>query len=155
LTVEVRLATRADVPVLARMRALWTQKNAGYPIEDPDYDAAFASWFEAEQHHRITWVGEVDGLVVGMLNLLVFTRMPRPGVSRSCWGYLANFFVDPAVRNSGVGRELLETCIRYADTHDFARILLSPSERSVPLYARAGFGPATEVMIRPGRPPAG
>ncbi len=152
---DVRLATPADIAVLAHLRASWTEENAGHPIDDPDYADSFASWFAAEQHQRVTWIGELDGRAVGMLNLLVFTRMPRPGIAVSRWGYLANFYVAPPARNCGLGRLLLDACTGYADAHDFARILLSPSERSVPLYARAGFGPASEVMIRPGRPPAG
>lgn len=148
---NVRLATPSDLDLLARLRATWTEENAGHPIDDPEYSDAFEAWYAAEQHQRVTWIGELDGRAVGMLNLLVFTRMPRPGIPVSRWGYLANFFVAADARNSGLGRLMLDACTEYADAHDFVRILLSPSERSVPLYARAGFGPATEVMIRPGR----
>ncbi len=151
---NVRLATPADIGVLAQFRAAWTQENAGHQIEDPEYGDAFAAWFAAEQHQRVTWIGESDGRASGMVNLLVFTRMPRPAITLSRWGYLANLYVDPTARNSGLGRQLLDACTQYADAHDFVRILLSPSERSVPLYARAGFGPATDIMIRSGRPPA-
>jgi hypothetical protein len=42
----------------------------------------------------------------------------------------------------------------HADEHGFARLVLSPSERSVPFYARAGFEPATSLMVRPGPTPA-
>jgi hypothetical protein len=28
---------------------------------------------------RITWLAEVDGHLVGMMNLAIFERMPRPG----------------------------------------------------------------------------
>ena len=43
---------------------------------------------------------------------------------------------------------MLDACTSYADSHGFVRIVLSPSERSVPLYARAGFVPATSLMVR-------
>ena len=89
-----------------------------------------------------------------MLNLLVFTRMPSPrppGSTRPTrWGYLANFFVRPEHRGRGLGSRLLDACATYADQHGFARVVLSPSERSVPLYARHGFAPATSLMLRPG-----
>jgi GNAT superfamily N-acetyltransferase len=90
-----------------------------------------------------------------MLNLLVFTRMPRPrsaavpgGPDR--WGYVANVYVLPAARDAGVGRALRDAVLAHADAEGFARLVLSPSERSVPFYERAGFVPATSLMVRPG-----
>jgi GNAT superfamily N-acetyltransferase len=91
-----------------------------------------------------------------MLNLLVFRRMPRPRSvaapgSPGLWGYVANVYVEPASRDAGAGRVLLEAATSHADAHGFARLVLSPSERSVPFYERAGFAPATSLMLRPGR----
>src|ERR1039458_5747022 len=34
------------------------------------------------------------------------------------------------------------------DGHGFARVVLSPSQRSIPLYRRAGFGPADAQIGR-------
>lgn len=130
------------------LRATWTEENAGHALDDPAYPEAFASWFASEQHQRVTWLGLVDDQPAGMLNLLVFTRMPRPGTLVSRWGYLANFFVLAEHRGGGLGSALLEACTSYADAEDFVRIVLSPSERSVPLYARTGFRAATSLMVR-------
>ena len=88
-----------------------------------------------------------------MLNLLVFTRMPFPldrrhrppdpvGLPRQ----LLRRRRPP--RHAGLGERLVAACTAYADEHGFARIVLSPSERSVPFYARAGFAPATSLMVR-------
>jgi GNAT superfamily N-acetyltransferase len=51
-------------------------------------------------------------------------------------------------RNSGLGARLLATCTAYADERGFARVVLSPSPRSVPFYARGGFESATSLMVR-------
>jgi GNAT superfamily N-acetyltransferase len=149
LVVEVRRAALADVPALAALRRAWVEENAGEPVDDDGFEDAFADWYAAEQDQRVTWLGVVEGRPVAMLNLLVFTRMPRPGMRPSHWGYLANFYVEPEHRSRGVGQALLDACTTYADEHDFVRIVLSPSERSVPLYLRAGFGPATSLLLRP------
>ncbi len=45
---------------------------------------------------------------------------------------------------------LLATLLAYADERGFARVVLGPSERSVPFYGRAGFGPADTLLLRPG-----
>jgi GNAT superfamily N-acetyltransferase len=150
---SIRTATRSDVPVLAALRRAWTEEGRG-GIDDAGYEEAFAAWFEREEHQRTTWLAEVDGVAVGMLNLLVFTRMPRPAAGPpppSRWGYVANVYVEPGARDAGVGRRLLDAVLAHADAEGFARLVLSPSERSVPFYERAGFAPATSLMLRPGR----
>jgi GNAT superfamily N-acetyltransferase len=96
------------------------------------------------------WLAEVDGVAVGMMNLAVFERMPRPGRPVSRWGYLANAFVLPEYRNQGIGKRLIMALLDHAASNDFARVVLSPSEKSISFYQRAGFGPADELMVRSG-----
>jgi GNAT superfamily N-acetyltransferase len=147
----VRLAGLDDVGTLARLRRAWTQEQAGRRLDDDGFAEAFAAWFEREYHQRLTWLAEVDGVAVGMLNMLVFTRMPKPAVPgrawSSQWGYVANVYVDAAARDRGTGRLLLDAAVDHARERGFARLVLSPSERSVPFYARAGFAPATSLMV--------
>lgn len=149
---SVRRATAVDIPTIAALRAAWTGEYAGEEIQDDDFLPAFEEWFAREADQRITWLAEIDGLPVGMLNMLVFTRMPRPrlpGENRpSQWAYIANVFVDAGQRNAGLGRRLLDAATAYAEEHGFARIVLSPSERSVPFYRRAGFASATSLLIK-------
>ncbi|MCW2854635.1 MAG: acetyltransferase [Marmoricola sp.] len=144
----MRLAGDGDSALLAGLRAAWVEENSGGPVVDDGYAAAFDAWYEREREQRLTWLAFVDDACVGMLNLLVFARMPRPGMPDSCWGYLANFYVAAEHRGSGIGTTLLAACTGYADQAGFVRIVLSPSERSVPLYERSGFAAATSLMLR-------
>jgi GNAT superfamily N-acetyltransferase len=151
----VRLATYDDRASIARLRQAWTEEGVG-PLDDQTFESRFNEWFEREHDQRLTWLAFADGVEepVGMLNLLVFTRMPTPVVPGSRrptrWGYLANCFVLADHRNTGLGALLLAACVAHADEHRFARVVLSPTELSIPFYARAGFEPATSLMIRPG-----
>lgn len=147
----VRLATQADVPALAALRRAWVEEDAG-PVEDPGYEQAFADWYAAEGDRRITWLaftGHGERAPVGMLNLFEYRRMPRPGRAVSRWGYISNVFVLAAYRNRGLGRELVDAALALARERHYARVVLSPSEPARPLYARAGFGPADELMLHP------
>lgn len=148
--VTIRRATYADVEVLAGLRRAWVEEQQGGSVDDPDFEQAFADWVDREHDQRVTWLAIAADGPVGMLNVLVFTRMPKPGRPTSRWGYLANFFVLEGHRGAGIGTRLLAECTQYADAHDFARIVLSPSERSRPLYDRVGFGPADALLVRPG-----
>ena len=118
--VEVRLALPADGPAVAALRADWTAEWTG-GVEDETYAARFADWWEAEAGRRLTWVAWVDEQPVGMMNLAVFERMPRPGKPPSRWGYLGNAFVLAAWRSQGIGTELLSALLGYARSAGFVR----------------------------------
>jgi GNAT superfamily N-acetyltransferase len=152
----VRLAEGRDKDAIARLRRAWTEENAGGPVVDETFEARFSSWFQTESTQRLTWLAftEKSEDPVGMLSVLVFERMPLPRSPvterPTQWGYVANSFVLAGHRNAGLGSSLINACTSHADGHRFARLVLSPSERSVPFYARAGFEPATSLMVRPG-----
>lgn len=90
---------------------------------------------------------EGGGDLIGMLNLSVFERMPKPGRPASVWTYLANVYVLPAHRNTGVGAALVEAAVGYSRRLGAARIVTSPSPASVAFYARNGFEPADELAV--------
>jgi GNAT superfamily N-acetyltransferase len=154
----VTLATEADVASLAALRRAWSD-----PADDPEYEQRFAQWWERESRRRLTWLAREDGAAVGMLNMAVFERMPRPmglpesvsasavrpGRQASQWGYIANVFVLAEHRNRGVGRRLLDAAVDHARSNAYVRLVLSPSERSIPFYRRAGFRAADELLVMP------
>ena len=138
----VRLAGPDDVPALARLRAAWTAD-----VADDAFEAEFAQWWADEAGRRTIWLAEVDGAPVGMLTVAEFRRMPRPGRPAGCWGYVGNVFVLEEHRNRGLGRELLEAVLSAARARGYVRLVLAPSERSVPLYRRAGFRDAADDLL--------
>ena len=143
----IRWAEYADLAAIVQLRCEWTREEAG-EIEDPDFEENLAAWFGREWSRRIMWLAEVGGHPAGMMNLAIYERMPKPGRALSRWGYLGNVFVLAAYRNRGIGSQLVSTALNYADQNGFARVVLSPTERSVPLYERTGFGPAGALMLR-------
>jgi GNAT superfamily N-acetyltransferase len=143
----IRIAGPADTPALAALRRAWTAEQSG-PADDEGFEARFRDWYERESARRVTWLAEVSGGPIGMMNLAVFERMPRPGRDAGTWGYLGNAFVLAAYRDQGIGSLLLRTLLAYADDHGYVRVVLSPSERSVPLYQRFGFGAGSGLLVR-------
>jgi GNAT superfamily N-acetyltransferase len=132
---------------MAALRRAWVEEDAG-PVDEPAYEQAFADWYAAEGDHRVAWIAFVDGTPAGMLNLLEYRRMPRPGRLDSRWGYVSNVFVLGRYRNRGLGRELLDAMLAFARERSYARLVLSPSERARPLYERVGFGPVDELLLQ-------
>ena len=147
----IRRAEHADLAAIVELRREWTREEHG-DIADPDFDEHLAAWFARELPRRIMWMAEEGDRPVGMMNLAVYERMPRPGRALSRWGYLGNVFILAAYRNRGIGRQLVRAALDYADENGLARVVLSPTEGSISLYERAGFGPAGALMLR--TPPA-
>jgi GNAT superfamily N-acetyltransferase len=143
----VRIAGPADAPALAALRRAWTEEDSG-PAADAGFEARFLDWYERESARRVCWVAEVAGEPAGMMNLTVFERMPRPGRETGTWGYLGNAFVLAGYRSRGIGSLLLRALLGHADERGFVRVVLSPSDRSVPFYQRHGFGADSGLLIR-------
>ena len=146
----IRRAADTDLTALAALRReTGTEQDGGHPGPDfdPGFEERFAAWFARESSRRITWLAEADGRLVGAMGLAVFERMPRPGRAPTRWGYLSNAFVLAEYRNRGIGSQLLAAILAHAGEHDFARVVLSPSDRSIPFYQRAGFAPANELLV--------
>ena len=141
---QVRQADADDVDQLARLRAAWR----GQPVS-AEFAATFREWFLREQDTRWWWIADTGDESVGMVNLKLFDRMPSPDRPASRWGYLANLFVVPEQRGSGVGASLVAALVDRARAEGLVRVVLSPSALSVPLYGRHGFRPATDLLLLP------
>jgi GNAT superfamily N-acetyltransferase len=97
---------------------------------------------------RVAWLAEEDGVPLGMVNVMLFERMPRPGQSMARWGYVANVYVVPEHRGVGIGARFLGAVTAFADDEGLVRLVLSPTERSVPLYGRFGFTREHDLLVR-------
>src|SRR5262245_51621218 len=117
----IRIATQDDAGALAHLRRSWTEEDgpadaAGSDDDSDDggFERRFEAWLEIEASHRLFWLAEVGGAAAGMLNMLAFTRMPRPGSEVTGWGYIANTYVVREHRDLGIGRRLLDAAIAHA-----------------------------------------
>lgn len=145
----IREATDADAAAICELRHAWTEEDAGAPIDDDAFAAAFEEWWAVEGSHRRFWLAELDGGAVGMVSLVSMRRMPQPGRAPSAWGYVQHMYVRAEHRNDGVGGALLRTAIEAARTAGWWHLLLHPTQRAVPFYERHGFRPADFVHALP------
>ena len=149
---DVQVEQLADptqaIDELTTLRHRWMTEQGRVAVADDPFDDEFADWVIRESLARRFWIARVEGKAVGMVNLLVFDRMPAPGGPSGGWGYLCNMFVDEQHRNGGIGAVMAEALLAYADDHGLERVVLSPSERSRPFYASLGFEPASNLLLR-------
>jgi len=68
--------------------------------------------------------------------------------------YITNVYVRPESRGVGTGEALLEAALAFCREQQVDSVVLWPTERSQPLYARHGFAfpkDLMEAVLAPGR----
>ena len=152
MSISIRIADDDDVEVLAGLRRAWNEENAGGPIDDTGFEAAFREWWAAERTSRTFFLVEVNGRAIGMANVKRYRRMPVAGrASGGWWGYVGNVFVLDEHRNSGIGRALMDELIDWAGRERMEHLRLAHSPLSKAFYARLGFVAGAVVELDPPR----
>lgn len=148
--VDVRPAGLGDAVALARLRRRWRLERHGIALDaDPTFEERFAAWYaDVLGRGSRAWLAYSRSEPIGMLLLFMQDRMPEPVRDPGRWGYIGNVFVLPEYRDAGVGGRLVDAALAHADEHHFARVILHPSQRSIPLYRRAGFSHDNPLMTR-------
>jgi len=125
-TFPVRLADRADIPALMRIRAAVRENVLRDPARVP-----------AETYGRFIddhglWLWEEAGRILG------FSAADR--ADGTVWA----LFVDPAEEGRGIGRLLLSTVLDDLRRSEWARARLTtqPGSRAERFYRRAGWSAA-------------
>ncbi len=149
VTVRILDDPSASIDDLLTLRTEWAAEQDRPLMAGDTFAADFTAWVARESDHRRFWLALNDDVAVGMVNLLVFDRMPTVGKLSGGWGYLCNMYVHQQGRNLGLGAQLATAVLDHADALGLERVVLSPSERSRPFYASLGFAPASNLLLRP------
>lgn len=146
--VRIRRAASADAAELARLRWAMTAEEGRAAEALHDFTRRFVPFAEAaiDGDRWVVVVAETDGGLVGDAWLALVDRVPRPAREAVRIGYLTNVYVLPERRDQGVGSAILDAVRGIARDADCEVVIVWPSERSVPLYRRAGFAPPVELL---------
>jgi GNAT superfamily N-acetyltransferase len=145
VTSSIRAAAPADGDELTRMR--WEFRLEGGTPRGMERDrfademSGFVAAALAGESAWRAWVAEADGRLVGCVWLQLVERVPHPNLARGerPIAYLTNMYVEPELRDAGLGRRLLDVAVEAARSDEADGVVLWPSDRSRPFYERAGF----------------
>ena len=148
--VRIRLAQKSDAPALAELRWEFRAEGGERPaVSYAEFSAHYAVFFVAglaagERGHV---VAEGDGgALLGHVVCQVVPLVPRPSRLDDACGVITDNFVRPAYRTRGIGTALLAGALAWARARDLETVIVWPSERARPFYARHGFADRSEVM---------
>jgi GNAT superfamily N-acetyltransferase len=142
MTISIRSATRADLPLIAQfIRDLAEYEKLAHEVR---FDEAVLGdrLFGARPYAEVL-IGEIDGAAQGFAlffhNFSTFEG--RPGI------YLEDLFVRPVARGSGLGKALLKALGALAVERDCARLewwVLDWNEPAIQFYKKLGAKPMEE-----------
>ncbi len=146
--IVIRQATEGDGAALARLRWDFSPDEVQtglYRFEDfrDEFEQFFVSALKSD--HWQFWVAESQDKIVGNVYLELVRKVPRPGRKKH-WGYITNVYVEPELRNQGIGHALIEAIINSAKENNLEFLVLWPSKESIDFYKSFGFQSAQEAM---------
>lgn len=145
MTVSIRAAVAADLPLIARfIRDLAQYEKLAHEVRFDD--ATLARHLFGERPMAEVAIGEVDGEAQGFAlffhNFSTFEG--KPGI------YLEDLFVRPEARGAGVGRALLAHLARLAMERDCARLewwVLDWNAPAIGFYEKLGARPMSDWTV--------
>lgn len=154
--VTIRPAAPADLPAIGRLGALLVRMHHEFDPRrfipaTPRTEHAYASFLgtQLEDPEIVVLVAERAGEVLG------YTYAGIEGVDymslRGPAGVLYDILVDPAHREQGIGRMLLDATLEALARRGAPQVVLSTATRNAAaqrLFARAGFRPTMIEMTR-------
>lgn len=142
-TIIYRMANARDIPDLARLRWEFDREDHETPpaVSYEEFLSHCGGFLQRglDDETWTYWIAEADGEIVSHIFVHVFHPVPRPTRLIDFYGYMTNVYTRPAYRNQGIGSALMQHVLDWAKAQKIAFFIVSPSERSVPFYQRAGF----------------
>lgn len=106
-------------------------------------------WTNLPSHRHIAVIADLDGEPVGCGGLCLYDEMPSPENPHGQCGYLMNIYVTPALREKGIGTEIVKWLAKEARKHGCGRVFLETTEAGLHVYQEIGFKPMKGFMALP------
>ena len=155
---HVRRALPRDAGALAQLRYAFRLERRVATESQDAFVTRCSSWMRPRLRGDsawAAWLAERDGRIVGNLWMQIVEKIPNPGPESELHAYISNFFILPSERNGGVGTKILDAAVAHCRARCVDTVFLWPTERSMPLYQRAGFKIPADLLVlelRTGKP---
>lgn len=136
-----------DLASLIALRYQWRMDEEGERGRSlEEFESEFLTWYSDHRQTHTGYLSFVDGVAAGCAWLFVVDRIPGPGrlVRRS--GMLQSVYVQPELRSTGIGTQLVQFVIDEARVMELDYLMVHPSSSSFDFYRRLGFSDSGKVL---------
>jgi putative acetyltransferase len=134
---NIRQVIKEDNILLAKMiRQVFDEHNAphlGTVYTDPTTDNLYELF---QTPKSMLWVTEIDKQPMGCCGVY-----PTPGLNTDC-AELVKFYLSNVIRGKGIGKQLLELCVKSAGEMGFKYLYIESMpefSKAVSIYKKQGF----------------
>nr|WP_213807261.1 GNAT family N-acetyltransferase [Granulicella sp. dw_53] len=148
---DTRLAVAEDAELIAEQRCrMFVDSGQSDEGQMRLMVANFVPWVRTRltDGSYVGWLVQEGEQVVAGAGMWLIDFPPHWMDPEPVRAYLLNFYVDPAFRGEGLAYELLTTAVDEARRRGIKVVSLHASKFGKPLYARNGFEPTNEMILR-------
>ena len=150
MSYTIRAATISDIPHVVRHREAMF-RDMRIPAEFEAMASAMDLWLRHAIPARTYqgWMAvSADGLIVAGGGLIVIPWPPGPISLDPRCGFIFNVYTEPAHRNHGLARRVMEAMHEWCRAEGIERVVLNASTFGKPLYEAMGYVATAEPMMR-------
>jgi GNAT superfamily N-acetyltransferase len=148
---EIRLATLADVPVIAAFRrAMFVDMGETDSAACEAMAVAFESWAHEKmgQGAYVGWLAEDDGKIVASVGLWLMEWSPLPHDLSNRRGRVMDVYTHPDYRRRGLARLLMTELVGWSRARGLQSLHLDASALGRGLYEEMGFETTNEMRLK-------
>jgi len=94
------------------------------------------------------WLAEAPGnRVVAGGGVIILQFQPHPTDPQPQRAWVVNMFTEPTDRRRGLGRQLMQTIVRWCRAQGMRSLFLHASDAGRPLYESLGFTSSNEMRL--------
>jgi GNAT superfamily N-acetyltransferase len=152
MSYSIRPATSGDIGVLIEHRELMF-RSMGVQCDYAEMARHYGKWLDDAMPSGIYWgcvAASADGEVVASGGLIVVPWSPGPWQMDPRNAWIVNVFTDPAHRNHGLARRLMNAMHDWCRSQGIQRTALNATSAGQPIYESMGYQVAHEPMMRLG-----
>ena len=146
----IRPATIADIPHIVSHREQMF-RDMGIPAEFDGMRTAFEQWLRQALPSRtyLGWLAVAsNGDVAAGSGLIVIPWPPGPMTMDPRCGFVFNVYTDPAHRQRGLARKMMDAMHEWCRGEGIERVVLNASTFGQSLYQSMGYVVTNEPMMR-------
>ena len=150
MTYAIRPATLADIPHLVSHRERMF-RDMNLQAKYDEMRPAFEAWLRQALPSKtyLGWMAvTADGEVAGGAGLIVIPWPPGPISLDPRCGFVFNVYTEPAHRQQGLARRMMDAIHNWCRAEGIERIVLNASSFGESLYRSMGYVATDEPMMR-------
>lgn len=151
---RLREADEGDIPVLVQhhrkmFEEIWERKGV---VVDGSISADIGKVYADKLERQLkdgtcrAWIIENEGDIAASGAISIVSFVPTPQDPNCDIAYLHSMYTESKYRSRDCATRIIDQVVRYCGERGIKRIILNASEAGVPVYERAGFRPAPDMM---------